>query len=75
LLKSKGSSNSSVPKKIRDEVTLVFLPKMNPDASEMDKRRNDVTWGEILAEFPQLSEAAPSGNYLNRGISQMYDYS
>lgn len=75
LLKSIGSSNSPESKKIRDEVTLVFLPKMNPDASEMDKRRNDMTWEEMLASFPQLNGAAPAWNYLNRGISQMYDYS
>ena len=46
-------------RKVREEVTLVFLPKMNPDASEMDKRRNDMTWDEVLADFPQLSGARP----------------
>ncbi|WP_025783354.1 M14 family zinc carboxypeptidase [Sporosarcina sp. D27] len=33
LLKSIGSRNSRESKKIRDEVTLVFLPKMNLDVS------------------------------------------
>jgi hypothetical protein len=75
LLRHFGSSNSPEARKIREEVTLVFLPKMNPDASEMDKRRNDMTWDETLVNFPQLSDVAPAWNYLNRGISQRYDYS
>lgn len=74
LLKQIGSSNSPEIRKIREEVTLVFLPKMNPDASEMDKRRNDMTWNEILSSFPQLIDAKPAWNYMDRGISQMYDY-
>ena len=74
LLQQIGSGNSPEVRKVREEVTLVFLPKLNPDASEMDKRRNDMTWDEVLADFPQLSGARPSWNYVNRGISQMYDY-
>ncbi|WP_172372249.1 M14 family zinc carboxypeptidase [Sporosarcina jiandibaonis] len=69
------SSNSKQAREIREEVTLVFMPMMNPDASEGDKRRNSMTWNEALAEFPQLDGASPAWNYLDRGISQSYDYS
>lgn len=68
------STNSKEAKKIREEVTLVFMPMMNPDASEGDKRRNSMTWDEVVKNFPQLASAKPSWNYLDRGISQSYDY-
>lgn len=68
------SNNSKQSREIREEVTLVFMPMMNPDASEGDKRRNTMTWGDVLVEFPQLEEATPSWNYLDHGISQSYDY-
>lgn len=68
------SNNSKQSKAIREEVTIVFMPMMNPDASEADKRRNSMTWNETLENFPQLAGASPSWNYLDRGISQSYDY-
>lgn len=73
LLKSL-STNSKQAKAIREEVTIVFMPMMNPDASEGDKRRNSLTWSEVVEDYPQLSDATPSWNYLDRGISQSYDY-
>lgn len=68
------SNNSKEAREIREEVTVVFMPMMNPDASEGDKRRNSMTWNEVAAAYPQLEGAAPSWNYLDRGISQSYDY-
>lgn len=68
------SANSKEANQIRDEVTLVFMPMMNPDASEADKRRNSMTWAEVVEDFPQLASAKPSWNYLDRGISQSYNY-
>lgn len=68
------STNSKQAQEIRKELTLVFMPMMNPDASEADKRRNSMTWDEVLDNFPQLTGAKPSWNYLDRGISQSYNY-
>lgn len=68
------SNNSKESKQIRDELTIVFMPMMNPDASEGDKRRNSMTWSEAVEDFPQLAGATPSWNYLDRGISQSYNY-
>lgn len=73
LLKSL-SNNSKQSKQIREDVTIVFMPMMNPDASEGDKRRNSLTWTEVVEDYPQLNDATPSWNYLDRGISQSYDY-
>ncbi|MDG5471341.1 M14 family zinc carboxypeptidase [Jeotgalibacillus sp. ET6] len=68
------SSNSKEAREIREELTIVFMPMMNPDASEADKRRNSMTWSEAVEDFPQLAGATPSWNYLDRGISQSYNY-
>lgn len=68
------SNNSKESKQIREELTIVFMPMMNPDASEADKRRNSMTWSEAVEDFPQLAGATPSWNYLDRGISQSYNY-
>jgi Zinc carboxypeptidase len=66
ILQHLGSSNSPSAKKIREEITLVVLPKMNPDASELDRRGNDMTWDEVVEDFPQLADVAkPSWNYYN----------
>ena len=73
-LLQKLSTNSKQAQEIREELTLVFMPMMNPDASEADKRRNSMTWDEVLYNFPQLTGTTPSWNYLDRGISQSYNY-
>ncbi|MFC0272495.1 M14 family zinc carboxypeptidase [Metabacillus herbersteinensis] len=75
ILQYVGSSNSTQAKKIRDEITLVVLPKMNPDASELDRRGNDLSWAEVVEDFPQLSEASkPAWNYYASGVRQERDY-
>jgi hypothetical protein len=74
ILQYLGSSNSPEAQKIRDEITLVVLPKMNPDASELDRRANDLTWEEVVEEYPSLSGVAPAWNYYTRTL-QDEDYS
>ncbi|WP_226086080.1 M14 family zinc carboxypeptidase [Mesobacillus sp. S13] len=75
MLQFLGSSNSPEAQKIREEITLVTLPKMNPDASELDRRGNDMSWEEVVEDFPQLADsAAPAWNYYNNRIIQDRDY-
>jgi len=75
MLQYLGSSNSPEAQKIREEITLVTLPKMNPDASELDRRGNDMSWEEVVEDFPQLADAAsPAWNYYNNRIIQDRDY-
>ncbi|WLR55431.1 M14 family zinc carboxypeptidase [Mesobacillus subterraneus] len=75
MLQYLGSSNSPEAQKIREEITLVTLPKMNPDASELDRRGNDMSWEEVVDDFPQLADAAgPAWNYYNNRIIQDRDY-
>ncbi|NKE04781.1 M14 family zinc carboxypeptidase [Mesobacillus selenatarsenatis] len=75
MLQFLGSSNSPEAQKIREEITLVTLPKMNPDASELDRRGNDMSWENVVEAFPQLAEAVkPAWNYYNNRILQDRDY-
>ncbi|WP_424237025.1 M14 family zinc carboxypeptidase [Bhargavaea ginsengi] len=69
------SGSSPYAQQLREEITFVFMPMMNPDASVGDKRRNTMTWSEVVEDFPQLSGAQPSWNYLDDRIQQNYDYS
>lgn len=59
--------------RLRQEITLVAVPKMNPDASELDRRGNDRSWDEVVADFPQLAGSQPAWNY-RTGFSQGDDY-
>ena len=66
ILKKLGTTNSPEVKQILEEVTLVMIPMMNADGSELDRRGNDMTWAEVTERFPQLSDARPAWNYYTR---------
>ncbi|MCK6206115.1 M14 family zinc carboxypeptidase [Bacillus infantis] len=75
ILQHLGSSNSPEARQIRENVTLVVLPKINPDASELDRRGNDMSWEEAVQDFPQLAAAAkPAWNYYASGTIQERNY-
>ncbi|WP_221567961.1 M14 family zinc carboxypeptidase [Alkalihalobacillus sp. TS-13] len=63
ILQYLGSNNSPEAKKIREEVTIVAMPMVNPDATELNRRGNDLSWNEVVEDFPQLSGIEPSWNY------------
>ncbi|MEU6264808.1 M14 family zinc carboxypeptidase [Saccharopolyspora shandongensis] len=63
LLDFLGTSDSSRAKQIREQLTVVAMPKINPDGATLDRRGNDMTWQEVQARFPQLAAAPPSWNY------------
>jgi hypothetical protein len=65
LLKTLGN-NSQRSRAIREAVTVVALPKLNADGSELDQRQNDYTWDEAVANFPQLAGARPAWNFNSR---------
>ena len=72
LLQQLGS-NSPEAKKIRSEVTIVAMPMVNPDATELNRRGNDLSWSEVVNDFPQLASASPSWNYYTY-TNQYWDY-
>lgn len=57
------SGNTPEAKALREQITVVAVPQLNPDASELDRRANDRTWDEVLADFPQLADAPAPWNY------------
>ena len=74
ILQYLGSSQSPEAKKIREEVTIVAIPMMNADGSELDRRGNVMSWEEVVEDFPQLQDARPTWNYYTRTL-QGDDYS
>ncbi|QED48537.1 M14 family zinc carboxypeptidase [Cytobacillus dafuensis] len=73
ILQNLGSSNSQEAKKILDELTIVVIPMMNADGSELDRRANDMDWAEVVAKFPQLANVQPAWNYYNYPGSYNYN--
>ncbi|MCM3705283.1 MULTISPECIES: M14 family zinc carboxypeptidase [Cytobacillus] len=74
ILQKLGSSQSAEAKKIREELTIVAIPMMNADGSELDRRGNVMNWEEVQELFPQLQNAQPTWNYYTRSL-QGDDYS
>lgn len=72
LLEFLGGSSPEA-KKIRDEVTVVALPKMNPDAAELSRRGNVMSWQEVVEDFPQLASVSAPWNYYTYKNS-FFDY-
>ncbi|WP_433869930.1 M14 family zinc carboxypeptidase [Saccharopolyspora sp. CA-218241] len=74
VLEFLGTSESAKARQIRSELTVVAMPKINPDAGELDRRGNDLTWEQVQQEFPQLRGAPEPWNYYT-GSRQGDDYS
>lgn len=63
-LLTRVSGNSERAREIREAVTIVAIPQLNPDGAHWYQRENDQTWEEVVEEFPQLEGAsAPAFNY------------
>ncbi|WP_226681722.1 M14 family zinc carboxypeptidase [Sutcliffiella horikoshii] len=63
ILQNLGSSNSPEVKRILEELTIVVIPMLNVDGSELSRRGNEMEWAEVVAAFPQLAEVSPAWNY------------
>lgn len=60
----KVSNNSQRAREIREELTIVGIPMLNPDGAVHYQRYNDRTWEEVVEDFPQLADASgPAFNY------------
>ncbi|MGN1400950.1 MAG: M14 family zinc carboxypeptidase [Bacillus sp. (in: firmicutes)] len=73
MLQQLGSNNSPEMRTLRDELTIVAMPMINPDATELFRRGNEMTWSEVVEQFPQLQTARPSWNYYTYK-NQYWDY-
>lgn len=67
---------------IREQVTIVAIPRLNVDGGERDTRQNEMTWADVVADFPQLAGVQPAWNYnarvggfdVNRDFNPDLDY-
>ncbi|MFB9731994.1 M14 family zinc carboxypeptidase [Ornithinimicrobium kibberense] len=81
LLKEFGG-NTAEAAMIRENVTIVAIPRLNVDGGENDTRQNAMSWDDVLAAFPQLEGVEPAWNYresvpgfdVNRDFNPDLDY-
>lgn len=73
VLNTLGTSNSRQARMLREAVTFVAVPKINPDGAELDRRGNDRTFAEVVRDFPQLAGRPPAWNFIT-GRQQGDDY-
>lgn len=82
LLETLATSDEEEVQFILDEITVVAVPKFNPDGAELVQRQNDITWDEVVENHPQLEGAEPAWNYnesrqgfdVNRDFNADLDY-
>lgn len=82
MLQQLGSSNAAQAKALRERVTIVAVPKFNPDGGELNRRQNDYPWTEVVETFPQLDGMDPpyyfsdraQGFDVNRDFNADLDY-
>ncbi|MEH7123145.1 M14 family zinc carboxypeptidase [Bacillus sp. JJ1532] len=63
MLKELGSGNNPEIQAIRNNVTIVAVPKFNPDGAELNQRQNVFPWEEVVNTFPQLKDAKQAWYY------------
>ncbi|MFF2450031.1 M14 family zinc carboxypeptidase [Neobacillus sp. NPDC058068] len=60
------AGDSSFAKGVRDKLTIVAIPRFNPDGAALTQRQNVFPWQEVVAAYPQLEGAAPAWYYNSR---------
>ncbi|HLR95255.1 MAG TPA: M14 family zinc carboxypeptidase [Jiangellaceae bacterium] len=71
-----GRSDHREARAIRQGITLVAVPMMNPDGNSRSTRQNQMPWDDVVEEWPQLQGAPQSWNYSERvdGFDTNRDY-
>lgn len=63
-----ANSNSRDARLIRENVTVVAIPKFNPDGAEANQRQTTYLWSEVIQDHPQLANAPIAWNYSTRTL-------
>jgi hypothetical protein len=82
FLRMLASSDTAQAQAIREGLTIVAVPKFNPDGGELNQRQNEFTWDEVMQTYPQLQGTSPPFYYsnsaggfdLNRDFNADLDY-
>lgn len=51
---------------LREQITIVAIPRLNVDGGERGTRQNEMTWDDVVATFPRLAGVEPAWNYNSR---------
>jgi hypothetical protein len=78
----KLADDSSFSQHIRDEVTIVFIPRHNMDGAVLSQRQNIFPWEQVVETYPHLADADPAWYYnsrnqgfdINRDFNANLDY-
>lgn len=66
ILEYLGTSDSSFAQSVRNEITIVAIPRYNVDGLEIPQRQNIFPWDEVVSAYPHLEGAAPAWYYNER---------
>jgi hypothetical protein len=70
------AGDSSFAQGIRDELTIVFIPRHNLDGAALTQRQNVFPWEEVVDTYPHLEGASPAWYYnsRNQGFDMNRDF-
>lgn len=82
MLEKLSAKSNSLYKKIYENVTIVAIPKFNPDGSELTQRTNTLSWEDVVKSYPELKDAESPTYYrsdekgfdINRDFNPDFDY-
>lgn len=60
------TNDSKRSAEIREAVTVVAIPQLNADGSDLAQRQNSMSWDDVVADFPQLAGAPRAWNFNTR---------
>ncbi len=66
ILEYLGTSDSFFAQSVRNEITIVAIPRYNVDGLEIPQRQNIFPWDEVVSAYPHLEGAAPAWYYNER---------
>lgn len=66
ILEYLGTSDSAFAQSVREEVTIVAIPRYNVDGLEIPQRQNIFPWNEVISTYPHLEGAEPAWYYNER---------
>lgn len=66
MLRTLGTSDSSLAQEVREGVTIVAVPRLNVDGAEITQRQNIFPWDDVMAAYPNLEGSEPAWYYSER---------
>jgi Zinc carboxypeptidase/PA domain len=67
MLRTLGSSGDPQAEAIRNGVTIVAVPKFNPDGAELNRRQNDFPWSDVMERYGLAD--SPRAFYYSNGAA------